>query len=133
MTAAMCMAVGKVSLLDWDMFTWSLGCTGSLEPRTPPAISMARFEMTSLTFMLVWVPEPVCQMRSGNSPISFPSMTSRAARSISEARSWSSLPSAWFTWAEASLRTPKARISAGGMVSWLMAKWCRLRSVWAPQ
>jgi hypothetical protein len=27
----------------------------------PPAISMARLEMTSLTFMLVWVPEPVCQ------------------------------------------------------------------------
>ena len=32
MTAAMCMAVGKVSLDDWDMLTWSFGCTGSLLP-----------------------------------------------------------------------------------------------------
>ena len=28
---------------------------------------MARLEMTSLAFMLVWVPLPVCQMRKGNS------------------------------------------------------------------
>ncbi len=34
------------------MLTWSLGCTGFLEPIVPPAISMARLEMTSLTFML---------------------------------------------------------------------------------
>jgi len=27
--AAMCIAVGKVSLDDWPMLTWSLGCTGS--------------------------------------------------------------------------------------------------------
>ncbi len=60
-TAAMCMAVGKVSLLDWDMLTSSLGWTGSFEPSTPPAISMARLEMTSLAFMLDWVPLPVCQ------------------------------------------------------------------------
>ena len=61
----MCMAVGKVSLLDCDMFTWSLGCTGVLLPMTPPAISIARFEMTSLVFMFDCVPDPVCQMRSG--------------------------------------------------------------------
>mmetsp|Transcript_6371 Transcript_6371/g.8764 ORF Transcript_6371/g.8764 Transcript_6371/m.8764 type:complete len:221 (-) Transcript_6371:408-1070(-) len=52
-TAAMCMAVGKVSLLDWPMFTWSLGWTGFLDPTTPPRIWMARFEMTSFEFMLV--------------------------------------------------------------------------------
>ena len=57
---AMCIAVGKVSLEDCDRFTWSLGCTGLLEPSSPPAISIARFEMTSLPFMLDWVPEPVC-------------------------------------------------------------------------
>ena len=38
------------------MFTWSFGCTGVFEPICPPAISMARFEMTSFTFMLVCVP-----------------------------------------------------------------------------
>ena len=49
--AAMCIAVGKVSFDDWDMFTWSLGWTGVFEPRTPPSSSMARLEMTSLAFM----------------------------------------------------------------------------------
>ena len=47
MTAAMCMAVGKVSLLLWDMFTWSLGCSSF-----SPAISLPRLAMTSLAFML---------------------------------------------------------------------------------
>ncbi len=59
---ATCMAVGYVSLDDWPMLTWSLGWTGRLLPRTPPASSMARLAMTSLAFMLVCVPEPVCQM-----------------------------------------------------------------------
>ncbi len=93
----MCIAVGKVSLDDWDMLTWSFGCTGSFEPRCPPAISIARFAITSLTFMLVWVPEPVCQIRRGNSPASVPSMTSRAAASINPARCSSSLPSSKLT------------------------------------
>ena len=31
-TPAMYIAVGKESLLDWPMFTWSLGWTGALEP-----------------------------------------------------------------------------------------------------
>ena len=44
------------------MFTWSFGWTGTLEPITPPLSSMARFEITSLAFMLVCVPLPVCQM-----------------------------------------------------------------------
>ncbi len=55
---AMCMAVGKVSLDDCDMLTWSLGWTGSLLPSTPPASSMARLAMTSLAFMFDCVPEP---------------------------------------------------------------------------
>ena len=63
--AAMCMAVGKVSFEDCDMFTSSLGWMGFFEPSTPPASSMARLEITSLAFMLVCVPLPVCQMRSG--------------------------------------------------------------------
>ncbi len=59
--AAMCIAVGNVSFDDCDMFTSSLGWTGFLLPRSPPASSMARFEITSLTFMFVCVPLPVCQ------------------------------------------------------------------------
>ena len=51
---------------DWDMFTSSLGWIGFFDPISPPAISIARFEITSFTFMLVWVPLPVCQMRRGN-------------------------------------------------------------------
>ena len=56
----MCIAVGKVSLEDWAMFTWSLGCTGALLPNWPPTSWMQRLEMTSFTFMFDCVPEPVC-------------------------------------------------------------------------
>ena len=45
------------------MLTSSLGWMGFLQPIVPPASSMARLEMTSLAFMLVCVPLPVCQMR----------------------------------------------------------------------
>ena len=82
-TAAMCIAVGNVSFEDCEQLTSSFGWTGSFEPRTPPASSIARFAITSFTFMLVWVPLPVCHTRSGNSSSSRPSATSRAARSIS--------------------------------------------------
>jgi hypothetical protein len=61
----MCIAVGKVSFDDWLMLTWSFGWTGFFEPITPPSISMARFEITSLAFMFDCVPEPVCHTTSG--------------------------------------------------------------------
>ena len=64
--AATCIAVGKLSLDDWPLLTWSLGWTGALPPRLPVRISLARPAITSLAFMLDWVPEPVCQMTSGN-------------------------------------------------------------------
>ena len=48
--AATWIAVGITSLDDWPAFTWSLGCTGSREPSTPPSRSMARFDITSLAF-----------------------------------------------------------------------------------
>jgi hypothetical protein len=38
-----------------------------------------------------------------------------------------------FTSAAARLSTPKASITRRGMVSWLIAKWCSERCVWAPQ
>ena len=61
------------------MLTWSLGCTGFFEPISPPSISMARFDTTSLAFMLDWVPEPVCHTASGKWSLSLPSITSWAA------------------------------------------------------
>ena len=64
-TAATCMAVGKVSLEDCERLTSSLGWIGVLLPSSPPASSMARLEITSLTFMFDCVPLPVCQTTSG--------------------------------------------------------------------
>ncbi len=58
MAAASWMAVGMTSFEDWPRLTWSLGWT-SLEPRSPPMISVARLAMTSFAFVLVEVPEPV--------------------------------------------------------------------------
>ena len=55
---------------------------GFLLPITPPAISMARLEITSFAFMFVCVPLPVCQMRSGKCSSSFPAITSSAACTI---------------------------------------------------
>ena len=130
---AMCMAVGKVSLDDWDMLTWSLGWIGVLEPITPPLSSMARFEMTSLAFMLVWVPLPVCQIRSGNWSSRAPFATSPAACSMRPARVSSSLPRSRLTAADAPLRTPNALMRGLGIVSVPMSKWCRERWVCAPQ
>ena len=49
---------------------------------TPPSISMARFEITSLAFMLDCVPEPVCHTTSGKCSSSLPSITSCAAATI---------------------------------------------------
>ena len=70
-TAAMCIAVGNVSFDDWHMLTSSFGWTGFFEPSVPPASSIARFAITSLTFMFVCVPLPVCQTTSGKWSSSF--------------------------------------------------------------
>ena len=67
------------------MFTWSLGCTGALLPICPPASWMARLLITSLTFMLDCVPDPVCQTRSGKWSSSSPAITSSQTRAISPA------------------------------------------------
>lgn len=53
------------SLGTCPLLTWSLGCTGVLEPSVPPMSSMALLDITSFTFILVWVPEPVCQITRG--------------------------------------------------------------------
>jgi hypothetical protein len=92
MAAAICIAVGKVSFEDWPMLQWSLGCTGSFEPISPPSISMARLAITSLAFMFDCVPEPVCQTTSGKLSSSLPSITSCAASMMASASRASSLP-----------------------------------------
>jgi len=95
-------------LLLWERFTWSLAWTGSLEPIVPPAISIARFEMTSLAFMLLWVPDPVCQMRRGKCASRAPEITSSAALSINAAMSGVRSPSSAFVLAAAFLTMPRA-------------------------
>ena len=135
LTTAMCMAVGKVSLEDWPRLTWSLGCTGVLVPICPPASSMARLEMTSLAFMLDWVPEPVWNTTSGNSSSSLPQMTSSPALAIRSAMSWGSSPSSALARAADFFSTPRALTMGRPHTKVLrpMSKLCRLRSVCAPQ
>ena len=106
--AATCIAVGKLSLDDWPWLTWSLGWTGDLPPRLPVRISLARPAITSLAFMLDWVPEPVCQMTSGNWSSCSPAATSPAACWIASASSASSPPSRALTRAAACLTKPSA-------------------------
>ncbi len=48
---------------------------------------MARLAMTSLAFMFVWVPLPVCQTTSGKCSSSRPSITSSAAWTMASALS----------------------------------------------
>ncbi len=84
--AAIRIADGITSLLDWQRFTWSFGWTGELPPRGWPSSSFARLASTSLTFMFVEVPEPVWKTSRTNWSSNFPSSTSRAAREIASAR-----------------------------------------------
>ena len=92
MPMATCIAVGKVSFEDWPMFTWSFGWTGFFEPISPPSISIARFEITSLAFMFDCVPDPVCQTTSGKLSSNLPSITSCAAVAIASPSSGSMSP-----------------------------------------
>src|SRR5215510_2147583 len=64
--AAMDIAEGNESFDDCAMLTWSLGWTGLWLPSGVPAIWLHRLEMTSLTFMLNWVPLPVIHTCKGN-------------------------------------------------------------------
>jgi hypothetical protein len=114
---AMDMAVGKTSLLDWDMLQWSFGCTGVLLPTRPPSISIARLEMTSLTFMFVCVPLPVCHTTSGKWSSSLPWMISLAAARMASATFEGSFPRRSFTVAAACLTMASARSISIGILS----------------
>lgn len=89
--------------------------------------------MTSLMFMLLWVPLPVCQTARGKLPSRLPSRISSQAFSMSTAFSLGSVPSSQFAWAADFLRMAKAEITSGGIFSVPMRKFSKLRCVWAPQ
>jgi len=122
-------------LEDWPRLTSSLGWTGFLEPSVPPASSMARFEMTSLAFMLDCVPLPVWNTTSGKWSSSDPAITSSAACTISATVSAGNWPSSPLARAAAFLRMPNARITERPQRkrSTPILKLSRDRSVWAPQ
>ncbi len=80
---AMYMADGNESLDDCAMLTWSLGWTGALLPSGVPASWEQRFEITSFTFMLNWVPLPVIQTCRGNMSACWPATISSQAWTIS--------------------------------------------------
>ena len=126
-------AVGNASFVDWPRFTSSFGCTSRPSPRGPPSSSLARFASTSLTFMFVCVPLPVCQTTSGNSASRCPASTSSAAATIAPAFASSSTPSSALTSATAFLTSTSARTSASGSRSPEMRKFSSERCVCAPQ
>ena len=113
-TVATCMAVGKVSLDDYDLLTWSLGWTILPYPR----IYMALRLRTSLVFMLLYVPDPVYHTTRGNSSLylSASSSTSVAAFYIAYDIS-SSNPNSTLTLAIALFMIAKALISSKGILS----------------
>ena len=147
-TAAMCMAVGKVSLEDWERLTESLGWMG-LSSATPCssasrlawltiglarlAIWFSRRAMTSLRFMFVCVPEPVCQTLRGNSRSCAPERISSQAASMALASAAGRQPSSALAWAAAFFRMANARMMPPGMVSVPILKFSRERCVCAPQ
>ena len=83
------------------MFTSSLGCTGCCDPSVPPTSWMHRLEITSLTFMFDWVPDPVWNTYNGNSVSSAPLITSSHTRWISCPFQAGSSPARAFTMAAA--------------------------------
>ena len=93
----------------------------------------ARFASTSFMFMLVWVPEPVCQTASGNSASCLPAITSSAAAAIARALRSSRTPSCRLTIAAQRLTSASARMSSRGIRSVEMSKCWIARCVCAPQ
>ena len=114
------------------MLTWSLGWTGSLPPRRPVAISLARLAITSLAFMLVDVPLPVWKTSTTNASSSLPSITSAAARWIRSRLASSSSFNSWLTWAAAHLTRPTAAMNGRGRPRLLIGKFSTARAVEAP-
>jgi hypothetical protein len=111
------MAVGNVSFDDCPLLASSFGCTRRASPRFPPRISEARFASTSFTFMLVWVPDPVCHTTSGKWSSSLPESASSAASMMARAFFSPSAPSSMFTFAAAFFTSTWACTTSSGIVS----------------
>ena len=127
--AAMFIAVGKSSLELCDLLTSSLGKSAKSE-----SICWATCTITSLTFMFVWVPEPVWKTRRGKSCIKVASSKANnwsLAFWINRVFSVGNNPNRLFTPAAAFLTLINARITSTG-INGPVAKLCRLRSVCAP-
>ncbi len=122
--AATWIAVGKVSLLDWLAFTWSLGCTSVPARAASEAI-------TSLAFMFELVPDPVWKTSIGNWSSCAPAATSSAAVRIASACSAESTPSDRFAAAAAAFTRPRAWIRAGSIGVPLIGKFSTARCVCA--
>jgi hypothetical protein len=90
---------------------------------------MARFEITSLAFMLVEVPEPVWKMSSVKWSSCSPSTTSSAARPMASASSRSRRPASALTLAASPLIIPNAAMKRRGKRRPLTGKLRRARSV----
>ncbi len=87
---------------------------------------------TSLTFMFVWVPLPVCHSESGSSSGHLPASTSSAACSMASAMRGSTAAHSTLARAAAFFTSTSASSSSGGIFSVPMRKWIRLRAVCAP-
>ena len=88
--------------------------------------------MTSLTFALVWVPEPVWNTARGNSPSRSPRRISPTTARIADALTGSSTPSCSFAVAAADFTWARAWTTADGIRSGPIRNSSRLRWVWAP-
>jgi len=69
---------GEAVVGDCPILTWSLGWTGGLPPRLPASSSLARPAITSLAFMLDWVPGAGLPDHQGEVSSSLPATTSAA-------------------------------------------------------
>ena len=101
-------------------------------PRTPPSSSEARLASTSLMFILLCVPDPVCQTDNGNSSRCWPASTSSAACTMAVAFSSLSNPRSRLTSAAARFTAASARMSSRGICSVEIWKYCKERCVCAP-
>ena len=123
-TAATWMALGKVSFEDWLALTTSFGW------HSTPARS-ASDEITSFTFMLVLVPDPVWKTSIGKCSSCRPSTISSTAATMASRCSGETTPRSAFVRAAAALTRARAWTSDAGSGRPLIGKFCTARWVCA--
>ena len=111
--AEICIAEGITSFEDWPRLTWSFGCTGVFDPISPPSFWIALFEITSLKFIFVDVPDPVWKISTRNWSSKSPFITSLHTWTIISPISGSNKPKSTLTSAAANL------ISASPLIKFL--------------